>query len=267
MTTIPVASVSQLFIYPVKGMKGISLQTADVLPKGLQYDRRWMLIDDNYQFISQRTVAKLALCSTAIRDNYLQLSFDNQMLEVPLSITGNTFAANIWNDIVDVIPANTEVNKLISSWLGQSCRLVFFPEQNERAVDIIYAKIGDQTSLSDGYPILLLSEASIHDLNSRIHETIPIDRFRPNIVVEGCQPYAEDSWAQLSISGINMRVVKPCKRCIVTTINQQTGIAAAEPLKTLATYRLSGNKVIFGMNIIPDEKGTISVGDFVFVED
>jgi uncharacterized protein YcbX len=180
---------------------------------------------------------------------------------------GHVFKAVIWNDVVEVTEPDRALSQWFSGKLGITCKLVAFPEENPRPVDPDFAiNSADQTSLSDAYPILIIGQPTLHDLNARLEEPVPMNRFRPNIVFTGGLPYEEDKWKNFSIGGVAMAGVKPCARCMVTTIDQQTGVAGKEPLATLSNYRKVGNKVLFGQNVIPLESGVIRVGDEITLQ-
>ncbi len=256
--------VSQIFIYPIKSLGGFSVQQAKVLCKGLEHDRRWMLIDESNRFLTQREHPVLALFSTCLHaaDDSLLVTFQKQTITIPLWASGQLSVAKIWDNEVDVIEVSSEISNWFSKVLQQPVRLVFFPEVNARPVDPAYALHAEnQTSLSDGYPILLVGQSSLDDLNSKLGQAVSMDRFRPNIVFTGGEPYEEDSWKKFEIGESALAAVKPCARCVVTTIDQQTALTAKEPLYTLSRYRKVGNKVLFGQNLIPFKEGNIQVGD------
>lgn len=255
--------VASLWIYPVKGMAGIEVTESFVLHKGLQYDRRWMLINENNRFISQRDLPALALCKIELCNTYFTVSYNNEQIEVPLEDSGRELTAAIWNDLVSVQELPSALNKTISNWFGEKLRLVSFAESGSRKIDTAYTAGEGTTSLSDGYPILLIGQASLDLLNKKLETPIPMNRFRPNIVASGLDAFEEDSLGEFLVGTTKMKAVKPCARCTVTTINQETGVAGAEPLKTLATFRKHNNNVHFGMNVIPIETGKINMGDFI----
>jgi uncharacterized protein YcbX len=254
--------VSALYIYPVKSLGGIALNSAHVLPKGLQYDRRWMLVDENNQFLTQRVHAGMALFKTAMLEDGILVRYREEgEIIIPFQSSGDLLQAIVWNDEVQVQEVSTEHNKWFSAWLGMQCKLVQFPESHVRKVDPDYAINNDQTSLSDGYPVLVIGQASLDDLNGRLEQAVSINRFRPNIVVEGSVPFEEDNWKMFSIGQAKFAGVKPCARCVMTTVDQETAAKGEEPLRTLSTYRKTGNKVMFGQNLLVVQPGRISVGD------
>jgi uncharacterized protein len=258
-------TISQLHIYPIKSMGGIDLQTALLTDRGFEYDRRWMLVDENNRFISQREVATMALLQPEITGNGLIIThkLTGDQLTVPFKPNGASITAAIWDDYCEVQLVDSAADAWFSHVLGITCRLVFMPETARRTVDAEYAFKGELTSLSDGFPLLMIGQASLDDLNNRLDMPIPMNRFRPNIVFTGGEPYQEDSMQHFVVNGINLYGVKPCGRCPIPTIDQNTGIASKEPLKTLASYRGRNNKVYFGQNVLFDGGGVISLGDEV----
>ncbi len=258
--------VSQLFIYPIKSLGGIEVSNTMVLPKGLQYDRRWMLIAEDNRFLTQRDHPEMAFIKTSFDNESILIHYNGSSFTLPYQPKGDDLVADVWDDTVDV----KEVDESLSNWfslvLNRSCKLVAFPEENTRRVDPDYAIQSDnQTSLSDGYPILIIGQSSLDDLNGRLESPVSIDRFRPNIVFTGGTPYEEDEWNIFTIGDGEMVGVKPCARCVITTIDQQTGKQGKEPLATLSSYRKVGNKVLFGQNVIPLNTGLIRVGDKISV--
>lgn len=256
--------VSHLFVYPVKSLGGFGVSSVQVLPKGLANDRRWMLVDENHRFLTQREVHRMSLLKTSMdpETGQVRVHSGEESILFPQSIEGEIMQTAVWDDRVEVVALDAVFGEWFSKHLGIACTLVAFPEDNPRAVDADYAvNASDQTSLSDGYPILVIGQSSLDDLNTRLADPVGVDRFRPNIVFTGGQPFEEDNWRRFAIGQTAMAGVKPCARCIMTTIDQQTGIAGKEPLATLNQYRKVGNKVLFGQNVIPLEKGLIRVGD------
>jgi uncharacterized protein YcbX len=164
-----------------------------------------------------------------------------------------------------------EVSRIHSEWfsknIGMRVRLVAFPEGNERPVDKRYAVGNDQVSLADAYPLLLIGQSSLDDLNQRLNSPVPMNRFRPSVVFTGGEPFEEDEWGKFTLGNLNFAGVKPCKRCILITIDQDTGVKGAEPLATLSKYRKKDNGVYFGQNVIPTELGKISIGDEIILKD
>jgi uncharacterized protein YcbX len=262
--------ISQLFIYPVKSLGGIAVDDALVTDRGLQYDRRYMLVDENNRFLTQREYPVMALLQTSIEGNDL-LICNKKAIERKLklslipAITAGKIKVNIWEDECDAVLVNQSADAWFTEQLGVPCRLVYMPDATKRKVDTNYALNDDITSFSDGYPILFIGQSSLDDLNSRLQEKLPMNRFRPNIVFTGGAPFEEDTMEVFVVNDISFFGVKPCARCVVTTTSQETGIIGKEPLKTLAIYRAAGNKVLFGQNLLTTGSGTVTIGDSIEV--
>ncbi len=173
--------------------------------------------------------------------------------------------ARVWDDLVESLPVSDGTDRWFSEFLGLRCRLVYLPDESVRPVDPAYGRPGDQVGLADGFPFLLISEASLADLNARLEGSVPMNRFRPNLVVRGCGPFAEDDWKLVRIGPIAFRVVKPSARCHITTVDQETAATGKEPLRTLARFRRCGTRVLFGQNLIHDKTGTLRINDTVEV--
>jgi len=264
--------LSAIHIYPVKSCRGISLASGQLHDWGLQYDRHWMIVTNTGKFITQREEPRLALVGTIIQAQTLRLSAPDQSdLEIPLQpaleTPLNAIDVLVWRDQCQAIDQGDEVAAWFSDYLHRDCRLVRMGANFQRPVNPNYARRPAQVTFADGFPMLLISEASLADLNSRLAEPIPMNRFRPNLVVSGCEPYAEDSWQTIRIGETVFDVVKPCERCVVTTTNQDTAIRAKEPLVTLATYRRSQGGIIFGQNVIHHSPGQITVGNAIEILD
>lgn len=257
--------LSDIFIYPIKSLAGIRLKAATVQERGLQYDRRWMLIDDAGVFMTQRKTAGMALLRVSLQENGMEVSHLHQDID-PLFVPYETHSLNstlvtVWDDICFAYFVNREANRWFSEALGVSCRLVYMPDSSIRLIDPNYANHGEKTSFSDGFPFLLAGQSSLDDLNRRLEQPVPMNRFRPNFVFSGAEPFAEDAWKTIRIGSVLFYAPKACGRCIVTTTNQDTGMQGAEPLRTLNTFRKKGNKVLFGQNLIGLSTGTVRIGD------
>jgi uncharacterized protein YcbX len=260
--------VSGLFIYPVKSLAGIALKSAEVTDRGLKYDRRWMLVDDTNRFISQREVPLMALLIPQLLPNGLTISYPagKTQLVVPLKpISGETVSVTIWDDTCTAWLVSREANDWFSKILGINCRLVYMPDYTHRMVDPDYTATKKINSFSDGYPNLLIGQASIDDLSRRVGQSIPINRFRPNIVFTGGAPYAEDELAEFTIGCITFYGVKICARCPIPGIDQETAMSGKEPIKTLAGYRRKNKKIYMGQNLVHTGTGIINVGDPILV--
>ncbi len=260
--------LSGLYIYPIKSAGGIALSTAQVSDRGLHYDRRWMLVDAKGKFLTQRQFPRMALIQVRFTENELVVEAPNQpCLSIPLDYDSNhRLSVQVWNDICQAMPLDKQISQWFSEFLHIPCQLVYMPEDSIRPINPDYANPSESVSFADGFPFLLISEASLQDLNQRLEQPVSMNRFRPNLVVSGCEAYAEDSWRQIRIGAISFRVVKPCSRCTITTVDQSQGIRGKEPLATLANYRLRNGKIFFGQNVIQEQLGTLRVGDKVEIE-
>ncbi|HQQ82400.1 MAG TPA: MOSC domain-containing protein [Cyclobacteriaceae bacterium] len=255
--------LAEIWIYPIKSLGGIRLASSRVMPKGLAWDRRWMLVDENGKFLTQRThpalsAFKLRPLEGGFRVTHDKSSMDLMHDQVP---GGPVMAASIWDDQVTVQEVGDGYNKWFTSHAGFPCRLVAFAEENPRPVDPRYAVGENHVSLADGYPILVIGMESLNDLNQRLPVPVPMNRFRPNLIFTGGKPYEEDNWRTFRIGQSRFVGVKPCGRCVFTTIDQQTGKMGSEPLATLSRYRKFDGKVNFGQNVIPLDHEVIQEGD------
>lgn len=256
-------TVSQLFIYPIKSLGGIALNTAQLTDRGLQHDRRWMLIDDNNRFLSQREHAQMALFKLEVLADALKVTYtiDGSSINIPFTpLKQDLLDVVIWDDTCTGQLVSDAVDAWFTVKLGIPTRLVYMPDETHRAADPRYTQ-GTIASFADAYPALLIGQASLDDLNSRLAEKLPMNRFRPNIVFTGGEAYSEDLMNHITINGVDMYGVKLCARCVMTTINQETMAKSKEPLKTLAGYRRKGAKILFGQNLTFNSNGIISVGD------
>lgn len=267
-------TLSGIYIYPVKSLSGISLNEALVEKRGLQYDRRWMLIDGNNQFLSQRQFPEMALLDVGIRSSGLKIRNRKdfaQSIMVPFDYdSSEQIDVKIWDWETYVHPVSPEIDQWFSAQIGQKCRLVFQPYEAFRRVDPRYTQnlenpeITDQdrTSLSDGFPSLIIGQAALDELNRKLESPVNMNRFRPNLVFTGGKPHDEDHWNLFSVGEFaKFQAVKPCTRCTITTVDQSSGARGKEPLKTLETYRKFNNKILFGQNLRHHELGQIRVGD------
>lgn len=259
--------VDGIFVYPVKSCAGIQMDAARVSATGFEWDRRWMVVGEDGRFVSQREHPRLALVRTRIAGDNLVLSAPVLAdLEVPLQGRSEpSIRVTVWRDECDAIDEGPSAASWFTDHLGSGARLVRLADDDARPLGTTAAQPGDRLSFADAYPFLLLSQGSLQRLNTQLNLPVPMDRFRPNIVVDGCGPHAEDEWGSVRIGDVDFAVVKPCSRCVVTTTNQQTGERGREPMQTLATYRLQDGQVLFGQNLVHRGPGTIHVGDRVEV--
>jgi len=259
--------LSQIHLYPVKSLAGFQVESWPVDKTGLRYDRKWMLIDRNGLFLSQRRLPKMALIKTAIAGEQLIFSTAG-MADITVSLhseAGEEVKVSIWHDNCSAKTSDVAVDDWFSRALDHPCRLVYHPDEEVRKVDPDYAFESDETAFSDGFPFLIVSEASLQALNDAMQLELEMIRFRPNLVIADCDSYAEDRWRQISIDGIGFRLPKPCSRCSVPTIDPETALSGKEPLTTLARLRQWQNKVYFGQNALHDNQGVLSVGSSVIV--
>ncbi|MFC5272193.1 MOSC domain-containing protein [Adhaeribacter terreus] len=253
-------TLSDIYIYPIKSLGGIRVNETLVEKRGLQYDRRWMLVDEKGNFLTQRKFAHMALLQVELTDTGFLVSHNQQKmapLQIPFEANDEkTKLVSIWNDVSFAFEVTAEANAWFSEALGMPCKLVHMPDNAMRHVDPEYARPNDLVSFADAYPFMMIGQESLNDLNSRLAEQLPMNRFRPNLVFTGGSAFDEDTWTEFTIGDTTFFPVKPCARCLVTTINQETAEQSAEPLKTLATYRTQNNKVNFGQNLIHNGLGT-----------
>lgn len=255
--------LSSLLLYPVKSCAGISLDQWPVDELGLRYDRRWMLISPRGQFRTQRELPVLALVQPEIRPPHLVLRAPGmpELVTALDPMGGRPVATQVWGDPLKVVAPDHQADAWLSDVVRQEVVLAYFPPEVIRPVNPDWAPKGGRTSFSDGFPFLLIGEASLADLNRRLATPLSMNRFRPNLVVAGSEPFAEDGWRRIRVGGISMEVVKPCDRCVITTTDQATGRRAGdEPLRTLATFRRQDRGVMFGQNVVHYGTGTLSVG-------
>lgn len=266
--------LTELHIYPVKSLGGIALKEALVTPRGLAHDRRFLVVDDEGEFFTQRELPRMATVWIDLDGDTLSLSAaDLETVSVPAAPPPSpapTRKVRVWKSIVDAQGVSAEADRFLSDYLGERCQLVYMPDSSIRATNPAFSQPGDQVSFADGYPCLLTNQGTLDDLNLRIiangRQSIPMNRFRSNLVIAGADAGAEDGWKRIRIGEVDFRVAKPCVRCQVTTTDQAAGeVRGPEPLATLSTYRNSPDGPMFGQNLIPDRPGVVRVGDAVTV--
>lgn len=255
--------LSALFQYPLKSARGRALDSAEVGPRGLAGDRRWMLVDDSGKFLSQREHGVMALIDIQpVTEALWQVQAPGQPpLHLPVP-AGACRPVRVWRDDTEGQPAHDAANAWFSAVLGMPVTAVYMPDRVQRAVDTQYAQAGDTVSYADGFPLLLIGESSLADLNARLRRPVSMRNFRPNLVVRGAPAFAEDAWQQICIGDCVFDVVKPCSRCVLTTRDPDSGEADPdrEPLRTLAGYRRREGGVMFGQNLIPRRTGRLTPG-------
>jgi uncharacterized protein YcbX len=255
--------LSNLTYYPIKACRGFDVTESNVERMGLEHDRRMMVITLENRFLTQREYPKLALITPTLKNGVVTLSAPNfDSLQFPVQTSGYNVPVQIWkSENVSAVDQGDEPAEWFSNWLNVPVRLVQIADGFQRKLNPDYAiNEDDHTGFADGYPILTISEESLQDLNSKLDSPLPMNRFRPNIVVKGCEPFAEDNWKRIRIGDVEIALVKPCARCVVTTIDKETLAKSKEPLKTLESYRRHKLGAIFGMNAIPLNSGRLEVG-------
>ncbi|MDZ4756003.1 MAG: MOSC domain-containing protein [Phycisphaerae bacterium] len=265
-------TVASLHVYPLKGAAGFSPESWPVEERGLRHDRRFMLVDDSGKFISQRGCRQLALVRATIGDATLRISCPLGDVAIPLPVSGSAartrIPVTVWDDTFESVPVSPDADALLSDFLAQSCRLVWMPDDADRFTPEHRAAPRRRVSLADAAPVLLVTEAALADLNERLETngdaSVPLNRFRANIVVRGADVGDDDEWTSITIGAAQLRVPNACGRCQVITIDQSTAEPRGpEPLRTLATYRREGDQITFGQHVLVDTAGTIGVGDDV----
>jgi uncharacterized protein YcbX len=261
--------VSALYIYPIKSLAGIPLQTATLTDRGFAHDRNWMLVDAQNNFLTAREFPQMALIKTELSQDGLtvrHISKDYDSYHLPTQPMGDQCSVRVWDDTCEAQYVDERADAWFSRALGIACRLVYMPKSTRRKVDPQYAHKDEITSFSDGYPLLLIGQASLDDLNNRLSIPLPMERFRPNIVFTGGAPFQEDEMKIFRIADTTFYGVKLCGRCVMTTIDTVTGEKGKEPLRTLSQYRLKDNKVLFGQNLLFENAShpcTVSLGDVI----
>ncbi len=261
-------TLTHINLFPIKSCAPLTPDHAIVERRGLRGDRRWMIVDADDQFITARKHPRLVLIRAVFDDDALLLDAPGMRC---LRLTPDACAprsnVTVWDDEVAALPAQAGADAWISDYLGFSARFVFMAEDCVRLIDPTYAGPGEQVSFADGYPLLLISQAALDQLNARLKSPVTMLRFRPSIVVANTAAHAEDTWRTIRIGDVTFDVVKPCVRCVLTTVDPATGEIDrnGEPLRTLISYRRGDKGVTFGQNLIPRGSGTIRVGDLVSI--
>ena len=251
--------LSEIWIYPIKSLGGIRLPASRVLKKGLLHDRRWMLVNEKNEFLTQRAFPAMARFKMKFDKDAFRVTHEGDSILVPFAVPaeGMMLKAQIWADQVDVVDMGTTFNEWFSKRLGFSCKLVAFPEASPRPVP----QSMEDVSLADGFPLMMIGQASLGDLNARLEVPVPMNRFRPNLVFEGGLPYEEDSLKDFTVGKNRFMGVRPCSRCVLTTVDQLTGEKGREPLLTLSRYRKVQEHIYFGQNVIAVDCNEINEGD------
>jgi uncharacterized protein YcbX len=243
--------VSEINIYPVKSFAGLSLESVNLDRFGPANDRRWMLVDEQGLAITQRDQPLLACVKTQLCPAGLLLKIGDDHIEVMIpGASAQKHRVTVWDDEVDALDCGNDVALWLSSQLALTARLVYMPDDSIRPVDGNYAQSGETVGFADGFPLLLISQASLDDLNSRLENPVPMNRFRPNLVVSGCDAFAEDTWKRIRVGSMEFDVAKPCERCVVPSIDQRTGEKDRAINRMLASFRRREGKIYFGQNLL-----------------
>ena len=259
--------LDSIHIYPLKAARAVDLDQARVEPWGLAGDRRWLLVDEDGRFISQREEAALARVVVSCGPDRIRVSADGRtglvIAEPPAGAA--LLKVRVWGDALVAAAAGPEADAWFSAYLGRPARLVYLDDPTRRPVDPEYGQDGDVVSFADGYPLLLTNAGSLAELGDWLaadgETPVPMTRFRPGVVVTGAPPWAEDHWRRVRIGPVPFRVARPCGRCVVTTTDQVTGERGRQPLAMLGRRRRFGQALVFGQTLIPDSGGVIRVGD------
>lgn len=257
-------SIQSLYYYPLKSARGIECSELTTDALGIAGDRRWLLIDPSGVFVSQRSLAKMAMLEARPCETGLQLNYRGA--EITAAVPGaaaQQTEVEVWGDRVSALLCDSAVNDWLSDQLAAPVRLVYYPYTSRRPVDPTYASNNESVSFADGFPLLIIGQASLDDLNSRLPEPVSMDRFRPNIVIEGADPFAEDAWKTLQIGGVELSLVKPCSRCVIPSIVQSSGERDPHINRILAGYRRREGKIYFGMNALVPANAIFRVGEGV----
>lgn len=258
--------LSSIHVYPVKSLRGADASSVQVRPYGLAGDRRWIVVDADRKFVTIRECpAMLGVRAETSAEGLIFHVRGRRAFAVALPpAAAPTVMVRIWNDTVPAKLLEGDGGALLSEALGRPVALAHLADPTARPVEAAYGRAGDHVSFADAFPLLLASRASLMDLERRLGHSLAMERFRPNVVIEGGEPWAEDRWRRIRIGGVDFRVAKPCARCAIPTRDPETGaeLADGEPLRALAAFhRGAGGKIMFGQNLIPDGGGALSVGD------
>ncbi len=257
-------TVTGLYHYPIKSCAGMALTEATLDPRGIRHDRELMVVDAaTGTFLTQRESPRMALIAPRLDDRELRVTAPGvASLTVPVLKAGATRPVTVWRDTVPAVDQGDAIAAWFSDFLGRACRLVRMEERFVRTLDPTYATgSGGQVGFADGFPVLLIAQESLHELNRRLAEPLSMNRFRPNIVIAGGAPHGEDAVARLRVGALEFDATKACARCTITLVDQATGQPGKEPLRAFAAYRRAERGVLFGQNLIHAATGTIRVGD------
>jgi uncharacterized protein YcbX len=266
---LPGIYVSEIRIYPVKSLGGVRIRQSDVYFEGLKHDRKWMLVDLHGTFLSQRRLPEMSMLTVLMEDNGFYIISKKQKC-TPLFVSFETssherMTVKVWDDVTTAIPVGREADWWLSEQLQYPVQLVMIDPDATRETYLENTDTYIPVSFADDFPLHLISEASLSDLNTRLAQPVGMERFRPNLVIAGTVPFAEDTWRKIRIGNAILEIATPCERCVMVNINQQTAAKTSEPLKTLAGYRKAEKKIHFGRNVFCKQTGSISEGDLVSI--
>ena len=252
--------LSQLWRYPVKSMRGAQHQELAIGPRGFSYDRHWMLTDEQGRFLTQRELPQMVLIRTQVIGEQLQLEIPGQAPYLMPNHDDKERVVTVWGDQCKARRADAQADAMLSEFLQRPCSLVSLPQNEKRQVDLRFAQEGDEVGFADGFAFLLISEASLESFNCHLDTPVKMERFRPNIVVSGCEAFAEDQWKRIRIGEIEFEVCKPCSRCGIPGIDPDTAEKNKFVLTNLAEHNKRGNKTYFGQNLIHRQTGDLQQG-------
>lgn len=258
--------VSALFIYPIKSCAAVSVTELTYTPRGVLNDRRFMVVSLDGQAITQRENPRLAHVQPMLTAAGLHVSYDGKAATTFAVGRKTRRPVRVWSYSGEALDLGDDAADWFSTFIEQPCRLVEFAPDAQRSVSQSHTELVAQTQYSDGYPLLVTTIESLSELNRRLTVPVPMNRFRPNVVMRDAAPFEEDRWKVLVFPALRLHLVKPCERCVITTTNQVTLERQKEPLRTLATFRNFGGRVCFGQNAVPEAEGHIRQGELALVE-
>ncbi|MFC2123901.1 MOSC domain-containing protein [Bacteroidota bacterium] len=261
-------TLSTIYLYPIKSLVGIELQSASVFDRGIENDRRWMLVNEHGEYQSLKKVAELAKFQIRLKDDNMEISHPESLdsIKVPFEVNqGKELVVKIMDDHCKAIIGSNSFDDWFSELLDRETHLVYMPEETNRMVNPKYAINDEKISFANNYPLMMIGQAALDDLNSKLEVPAKMERFRPNLVFSGGSPFEEDTFLDFDIGECNFRAVKPCPRCVVINVEPGTGQKGLDPLKTLATYRSEGNDVNMGQNLLCLRGGIIEIGQELII--
>lgn len=257
--------LEDIFIYPIKSLGKISLKESEAFIRGFEFDRRMMLTDGDGHFLSQRKIPEMARFNLSIDNDGFLVKHEREEVHIPFKLAAkNSMKVIVWEDEFLASEAKGHYSRWFSDHLNQECHLILMDDETIRSIDDKYAMHNELVSFADSFPYLILSTGSLKDLNQKLEAPVPMDRFRPNLVISTDVPFEEDELDIFKIGEAVFKRVKPCSRCVIITTDQSTATRSKEPLKTLSNYRRIDNKVFFGQNLICLKEGLVKAGDILY---